>query len=151
LFFISSCKKDESSQGNFLKLKIASSDYEARSFAIEGFDESNNYSLSENSIYFISDDCFQTGGQIYFSSSSLNELVGFTALSLNTSSCRVYDAQYNSTTYSDVNITRNDNRVGGLLEGKITGKVFSMPLLSTNVSLGRYENFSIDFRLRIIE
>jgi hypothetical protein len=151
LFFLSSCKKDDASKGNFLTLTIGSARYEARTFALEGFDDSNNYSLSDNSIYFIADDCFQTGGQIYFNSSSLNSIVGFTALSLNTSSCRAYDAEYNSTTYSNVNITRNDNREGGILEGKISGKVFSMPLLSTNVSLGRYENFSIDFRLRIAE
>lgn len=151
LFFISSCKKDESSQGNFLKLRIASSDYEARPFAIEAFDDSNNYSLSENTIYFYSRDCFQTGGQIFFSSSALTSLSGFASVSLNTSSCRAYDTKYNSATYSDVSFTRNDNRIGGILEGKITGKAFSMPLLSTDVSLGRYENFSIDFRLKIIE
>lgn len=112
------------------------------------FDDGNYYSLKNKVIGFTGEDCFNYGGRIQFYN-NLNNIYGIGFL--NTSCGQGYSVDYNnSNTYSIIDITRNDNVIGGIIEGKINGKCSRCSGGSIDCTT-RYFDYDISFKLLIVE
>lgn len=159
-FVLFACKKSNSSQngsgnGNYFTLKTGSTTHTGVPF-FNPFDSTNYYDLSEQSINFVADTYpFGYGGVIYFSNSSLQhvEIVTpfdpsanpYEGISVSETDCNGVLRNF----FNSVNITRNDNRVGGIIEGSFTG-LFAKCQYLTSCDCYNASNVSCNFKLVIL-
>ncbi len=142
-----SCKKDDqlSKSSNYINVQIGNKVVSGKGmFPDLPFDEGNYFSLSNKEIGFTGIDCFHYGGSIEFN----NNLSNIYGIGFNDLSCGwPYSVDSGCTnTYSTIEIKRNDNIVGGIIEGKIYGKCCVTTWNDTY-----YYNFDISFKLKIVE
>lgn len=148
-----SCTKDENNNtsSNFISVKINNNEKAGKGvFPSLPFDEGNYYSLRNKEISFTGgDNCFTYGGSIQFDDilSSINWISG-NAVICNPS----YEISSRDTkTYANVEIIRNDNAIGGIIEGKINGVCSRCDRGTTWECSNNYYNYYISFRLKIVD
>jgi regulatory protein YycH of two-component signal transduction system YycFG len=149
------CNKVNSNNGTFIKLKTGTTTHNGVEF-FDVFDSTNYYDLSEKQIYFLTNAFpYQYGGYILFADNSIQhvDVVGSYDMSTNPyeginqidTDCNGNNVNFNNT----VNITRNDNQVGGFIEGSFSG-VFAKCQYLTSCDCYYAHNVSCNFKLIIL-
>ena len=111
------------------------------------FDERNYFTLNDKKIGFSGVDCFHYGGYISFENGmqSIDAIYGNDGCIGGFS----YQIDNDNETYSNVKITRNDNKIGGIIEGSISGKC--KKYIDSGYDDYRLYDFSVSFKVLIVE
>jgi hypothetical protein len=137
--FFSSCKKEDLSNTNFVEFTIGNRTYKAEECLLLNcdFNQNNFYDADSKELYFVSSgkSLFYNSTDkqfmfyLYFDEANMTEVSSIYIFEfINTDATIQTGRVYNpcsgqpTTTKINLNITRNDNSSGGIIEGNFSGK-----------------------------